>query len=273
MSDMQEQTLTEELLELPLDQIQVNPYQPRREFAQEEIEELSQSIQSIGLIQPPVVRFNVYTGDYELISGERRYRACKMAGLEKISVIVRRSDNQQSAEASLVENLQRVDLNPLEVALSLKNLTSEFGFSQDELAQRIGKKRSTVANYLRLLTLPQDIQDGLSRKNITMGIAKVILSLEGEDLQKELYDLVVRENLTVREAEKLAAQLLQDPTKPVKIKAAPKESHLLELEDELQRRLGTKVSIQGKGKKGKVVINYYNPDDLDRLLDMLKVEV
>ena len=188
--------MTEEILEVPIEKVVVNPYQPRRHFSQNELEELSQSIKTVGLIHPPLVR-PLENGMFELVSGERRFRATQLAGLKTIAVVVRDSSNELSAQAALIENVQRVDLNPIEVAKALRSLVDQFGFQQDELATRIGKKRSTVANYLRLLTLPKSIQDAVSSDIITMGHAKAILALEGFERQTLLYEMIVRDSLSV----------------------------------------------------------------------------
>lgn len=262
----------EVLLEVPIEQIVVNPDQPRREFDLSDLEELAQSIRQIGLIQPPVVR--ALDHGYELIAGERRMRACKMAGLERIPVLVRPVAQQWSAEAALVENLQRVDLNPIEVAMAMRTLMDRFRLNQESLALRVGKKRSTVANYLRLLTLPSVIRDSVSAGRLTMGHAKVVLSLDQLELQLLLHNRVIADQLTVRDTEKLAEQLSQKE-KPVERPIVKRHSdvHLEHLERELERALGTKVTIKHSGVSGSVEINYYSLDDLDRVLDCLGVSL
>ena len=166
-----EANVATEIKEIDLDQIIVNPYQPRRHFSLEELEELASSIQMVGLIHPPVVRPKE-RDMFELVSGERRFRAAQLAGLKKIHVLVRSSSNSLSAQAALIENIQRVDLNPIEIAKALKSLIEQFNFQQEELAARVGKKRSTVANYLRLLGLPKNIQDSVSQEMIQHGSCK-----------------------------------------------------------------------------------------------------
>lgn len=238
----------EEVKEVSLELIVVNPHQPRRHFSQEELKELAQSILAIGLIHPPVVR-PLNNGTFELVSGERRFRASQLAGLVTMQVLVRDSSHAISAQAALIENIQRVDLNPIEVAKALKNLVEQFGFAQDELATRIGKKRSTVANYLRLLGLPKNIQDSVSADTITMGHAKAILALEGFEKQNLLYELIVRDDLNVREAEEAAVRLSQK-AKRQDLAYANRDFYLDLVAERIQQSLGTKVSIQGKGKKG-----------------------
>ncbi len=262
--------LNDELLEIELEQILVNPFQPRREFDKEQLLELANSISEIGLIHPPAVR-QTNDGKYELISGERRFRAAQLAGLKKIPVILKKGTDAFSAQAALVENVQRVDLNPLEVAKALRKLMQQFGLNQETLAEKIGKKRSTVANYLRLLGLPKQIQAGISIGSLTMGHAKVILSLPNEEQQVYLYDRIKQEELTVRQTETIANKMLNKEGK-TPLKYETRNFYLEELSERLQRKLGTKVHIQSMGKKGRISINYYNLDDLDRLLALLGVQ-
>jgi ParB family chromosome partitioning protein len=228
---------------------------------------LSQSIQAVGIIHPPAVRPKP-DGTFELISGERRFRACQLAGFEKIPVVVKDSSHSISAQAALIENIQRVDLNPLEVAKALRSLIEQFDFDQDALAARIGKKRSTVSHYLRLLGLPKAIQDGVSSGTITMGHAKAVLSLEGFEKQNLLYEMIVRDDLSVREAEEAATRVSQKAKKQ-KLVYANRDFYLEQIAERLQQALGTKVQVQGKGKRGRVSIDYYNLDDLDRIIALL----
>lgn len=261
----------DELKQLPLSHILVNPYQPRREFKLEDLEELAQSIRAVGILHPPLVRPLPESDTYELISGERRFRAAQLAGLMAIPVYIRKTSYSVSAQAALIENIQRVDLNPLEIAKALKRLMNEFGFTQDHLAQQLGKKRSTIANYLRLLTLPQGIQEGVAKDCISMGHAKAILALDREDKQVLLYELILRDDLTVREAEQAAGRIA-DKAKKQKLSYASRDFYLEQLADKMRERLGTKVLIQAKGKRGRISIDYYNLDDLDRLLAILGIK-
>ncbi len=259
------------MIEIELSQITINPFQPRKHFSKEELEELAQSIRSIGLIQPPtVVPLPEKEGFFELISGERRFRAAEIAGLKKIPVIVSSQDRHYSAEAALVENIQRVDLNPLEIARALRRMIIEFDYQQDELADKVGKKRSTIANYLRLLSLPKEIQDSLATGRISMGHAKAILSLEGFDRQLVLHEQVIANELSVRETEEAAQSIDKLPKRRLGV-VSTGDCYLEELVGKIQQRFGTKVSIQGSGKKGKISIDYYSLDDLDRILDLLGV--
>lgn len=261
---------TEKLCEVEIDKIVVNPFQPRRVFVDGEIEELADSIRSVGLIHPPVVR-EIENGFYEIVSGERRFRASKIAGFLKIPVVIKPSTNILSAEMALIENIQRVDLNPIEIAKALKMLSVEFRLSQDELAKRVGKKRSTVANYLRLLTMPYSIQESVSRNLISMGHAKAILSLESIEKQNLLHELILRDELNVREAE-TAALRIAEKAKKQKLVYVSRDFYLEQLAEKIQKKLGTKVFIQGKGKRGRISIDYYNLDDLDRILALFGVQ-
>ncbi|MCB1149142.1 MAG: ParB/RepB/Spo0J family partition protein [Chlamydiia bacterium] len=260
------------ILEVEIGKIQVNPNQPRRHFGKEELEELAESIKSIGIIQPPVVRWSAERESYELISGERRFRAAYLAGLRKIPVIVQEADAFFSAEAALVENIQRVDLNPMEIARALSEIR-KFGVTQEELATRLGKKRSTICNYMRLLELARPVQRKVEQGILTMGHAKALLSVEGEENQILLAELIVRDTLSVRQAEEKAAQMGKGYSKPSEPKAAPQRQAELEmLEEKLQQHFGTKVSLQGSASKGKLVIDYYSLDDLERIMEILGVQ-
>lgn len=270
MTDSEKAEEPDELLEVKIDKITVNPYQPRRNFKKEELEELAQSIKSVGLIHPPLVRYIPQEDQYELISGERRFRASQLAGKTKIPVFVRRSTDTLSAQTALIENVQRVDLNPLEIAKALKKLTDDFGYSQDQLAYKIGKKRSTVANYLRLLLLPVNIQNSLSSALITMGHAKAILALDEVDKQSLLHELILRDDLSVREAEQAAARI-GEKAKKNQLQYVPRDFYIEELAEKIQRQIGTKAIIHHKGKRGHLSLYYYNLDDLDRLLSLLGV--
>lgn len=259
----------DELKHIPVGQIVVNPYQPRQEFDAEELEALAQSIRTVGILHPPLVR-PLPSGGYELISGERRFRAAQLASLTVIPVYIRNTECSISAQASLIENIQRVDLNPLEIAKALKKLLIEFGYSQDQLSQQIGKKRSTISNYLRLLTLPRVIQESVSKCFLTMGHAKAILSLEQEEKQVLLHELILRDDLSVREAEKAASRIGEKARKQ-QLSYLPRDFYLEQIADKIRTRLGTQVTIQSKGKRGRISIDYYNFDDLDRLLALLGI--
>ena len=257
-----------EYCDVEIAKILVNPYQPRHD-SNDDITSLVESIKSIGVIQPPAVRRIAGTDTYELVAGERRLRAAKMAGHMVIPVIVHKWEDIQSAQAALIENIQRVDLNPIEVASALQNLIEEFDFSQEEIAGRIGKKRSTVSNYLRLLKLSKEIQDSLARREITMGHAKAILFLESAVLRRKLHETIVKQGLTVRQTEVLAAKMAEGTTQQKKKPSS--DQYIEDLENRLCHALGTKVSIKDKSGVGAITIDYYNLDDLDRLLDIFEV--
>lgn len=261
----------QEIREIDMDQIVVNPYQPRKQFAQEDLEELAASLLSVGFIHPPTVRPSHVENTYEIISGERRFRAAQLAGFKKIPVVIRHSSHSVSAQAALIENIQRVDLNPIEIAQAMRNLMIQCHFTQDDLAKQVGKKRSTVANYLRLLTLPKGIQHSLNQGELSMGHAKVILSIEGEDKQMLLHDMIVRDGLTVRQTEEAALKIAEKVKKQTFI-YTNRDFYLEFLAEKIQRKLGTKVTIQSKGQGGKVSIDYYSLDDLDRLLDIFGIQ-
>lgn len=261
--------MQETVAEISIHAIRVNPHQPRRFFSKEDLQELANSILAVGFIHPPLVR-PVEGGFYELVSGERRFQAAQLAGLTKIPVHIKDNDTKMSAQMALIENVQRVDLNPMEIAKALRCLINEFNFNQEELALRIGKKRSTVSNYLRLLTLPKDIQDAVSRDTISMGHAKAILALEGFQKQQLLFELIINDELNVRGAEE-AALRIAEKAKKKKLIYANRDFFLEQLAEKAQQKLGTKVSILGKGKRGRISIDYYNLDDLDRILAILGV--
>ncbi|OJU81978.1 MAG: chromosome partitioning protein [Chlamydia sp. 32-24] len=256
--------------EISIELIDINPFQPRKHFSHEELEELANSIKSVGILHPPLVR--PVNNRYEIISGERRFRAAQLAGFKKMPVLIRKTISEISAQAALIENIQRVDLNPMEIAKAMRQLIDEFAYSQEELALKIGKKRSTIANYIRLLTLPKVIQTSVSNNQISMGHAKAILSLETQDQQVLLLEIVLRDQLTVRETEETALKLA-DKAKKRKLIYQTQDFYLSFLEEKMQQALGTKVSITSSGKKGKILIDYYSLDDLDRLLKIFRVEV
>jgi ParB family transcriptional regulator, chromosome partitioning protein len=266
--------MEDKIIELSLEQIQVSPFQPRRHFAEEELNELAQSIKSIGLLQPPVVRW-IEEGQgpphYELIAGERRLRAAAMAGLLRIPVIVKFSTVESAAEASLIENVQRADLSPLEVAAAFQRLMTHFHLTQEELAEKVGKKRSTIANYLRLLGLPQKLRLALSEGKITMGHAKALLALENPTRQEEVFLEVLRKGYTVRETEKAVHRLL-NPLPPKKIKKKDLSlAHLSSLEKKLEEKFGTKVKIDSHKERGTLSFYFYSLDDFDRLLALIDI--
>lgn len=261
--------MEERICEISWDAIRVSPFQPRRTFAEEELEELAASIRAIGLIHPPVVRTIEGGGKvlyYELIAGERRWRAAKRAGLTKIKVLIRDSTDEHAAKATLIENVQRVDLDPIEIAHAYKKLITIFKMTQEEVAEKVGKKRSTVANYLRLLTLSDAIKNSVSSGEITMGHAKALLALDKEELRSHLSELIIKKALTVRETEEESRKLLRKKRKS--FSNSSNSLHTEEIEERLQQHLGTKVTIDYSRNGGKITLHYYSLEDLERLLSL-----
>ncbi len=257
------------LLYCGIEEIRPNRSQPRKHFDDSKLQELADSIKGKGILEPLLVR--KATDGYELIVGERRWRAAQKAGLREVPVLVKEMDERDVLEASLIENVQRDDLNPLEEAGAYFRLVEEFGTSQEELGQRLGKDRTTISNTLRLLKLPSEVKEQLLQNRISSGHARAILSLESKEKQRELCTLIVQKGLSVREAEALAKQWSRRP-KAVKIPERRRndlESQLNALGDSLRQFLGTKVNIAAKGKRGKIEIEYYSFDDLERIIDAI----
>lgn len=255
-----------ELVEVNLDKIEPNPHQPREKFKRDSLEELASSIKEQGVLQPILVRAK---GDgYQLIAGGRRLRAAKLAGLKSIPALVRSPSDSKLLELSLVENLQREDLNPLERAKAYQRL-KEAGLTQEELASRLGKSRSEVANTLRLLRLPSFIQESIHQGRINEGQARAMLGVESLRLQRELFKRVEKEGLSVRQTERLVKKLSHLPKKAGKKKKWG-EIYLRQAEERLQNVLGTKVTIKAKGKEGGVItIEYYSSEDLQRVMEVI----
>ncbi|WP_447978799.1 ParB/RepB/Spo0J family partition protein [Candidatus Nitrospira bockiana] len=252
----------QDIQEIPVEHIIPNRYQPRTRFSEDDISELAESIKQNGLIQPVLVRRRG-DGIFELIAGERRLRAAKLAGLARIRAIIRNSSDEQAMELALVENVQRQDLNPMEAARAYHRLTTEFGFTQESVAQRIGKDRSSVANIARLIQLPHDIQQLIENGQLSTGHAKVLLGLSSAEAQRTLAREILAGALSVRQAEKLAASHAR-PHRP-RTRTTP----YADVEERLQRRLGTRVSIAKGRRGGRIVLHYFGPEELDRLLEIL----
>jgi len=252
-----------------IEEVLPNRAQPRKHFDEARLEELAESIKENGILEPLIVR-KVDQG-YELIVGERRWRAAQKAGLKEVPVLVKEVDGREVLELSLIENLQRENLNPVEEAEAFKRLTDELNISQVELATRIGKDRATIANALRLLKLPTEVRDQLLQNRITAGHARAILSLEPKEKQKELCSLIIRKGLSVREAETLAKRWAEKRKKPTASgrKKEELESQLNSLQNSLRQHLGTKVRIVPKGKRGKIEIEYYSNEDLGRIVEAI----
>ncbi|MFD2170634.1 ParB/RepB/Spo0J family partition protein [Tumebacillus lipolyticus] len=244
-----------------------NPYQPRRVFDDEKIEELSSSIREHGIIQPLIVRASVR--GYEVVAGERRLRAAKLAGLDEVPVVVRDFTDRQMNEIALIENLQREDLNPIEVAEAYQSLMEKFDLKQDVLAKKVGQSRSHVANMLRLLNLPSEIREHVSRGTLSMGHARALLGLTDKKQQIALAEKAIDEELSVRQVEHLVNRLQTMAQRETK-KVAKPNPILKQYEEEFRTRLGTGVKIvQGK-KRGKIEIDYFSTEDLERILSLLQ---
>jgi len=263
------QTEPKTLLYCGIEEIIPNRSQPRKRFDESKLQELAESIREKGILEPLIVRRT--DQGYELMVGERRWRAAQKAGLKEVPVLVKEVEKGEALEISLIENLQREDLNPIEAAEAFKHLIEEFNISQEDLSKRIGKDRTTIANTLRLLKLPMEVKNELLQNRITSGHARAILSLESKEKQKELCALIIKKGLSVREAEALAIRWSEKPKKtviPVK-KKGDLESQLGSLQDSLRKYLGTKVQIMPKGKRGKIEIEYYSHEDLERIIETI----
>jgi len=257
------------LLYCGIEEITPNRSQPRKHFDESKLQELAESIKEKGILEPLIVRRT--DRGYELIVGERRWRAAQKAGLKEVPVVVKEVEGREVLEISLIENLQREDLNPIEAAEAFRHLIEEFNISQEDLSKRIGKDRSTITNTLRLLKLPIEIRNQLLQNRITSGHARAILSLESKEKQKELCALIIKKGLSVREAEALVKRWSERPKKTTILakRKGDLESQLISLQDSLRRHLGTKVQITPKGKKGKIEIEYYSHEDLGRIVETI----
>lgn len=260
-----EPTPSTDVQQLRIDSIVPNRYQPRHVFAPGELAELAASIKESGVLQPVLVR-RKGDGMYELISGERRWRASKEAGLTTIQAVVRNCSDQESLLLALVENLQREDLNPMETARAYARMMKEFGLSQEVVAQRVGRDRSSVANSVRLLNLHPDVQALVESGAISAGHAKVILGLDSPESQVRIGNMVAAQGLSVREVEKLVEA---SSVGRKRSKKTTRTSPWTDLEARLQKRLGTKVTIHARGQGGKVVIHYFSPQELDGITETL----
>ena len=260
--------------EIIIGEIETNPFQPRTHFDETALEELAESIRVQGIIQPITVR-RLSAGKYQLIAGERRFQASKMAGLTKVPAYIRAADDQQMLEMALIENIQRENLNAIEIALSYQRLLSECDLRQEDLGERVGKNRSTITNYLRLLKLPPDIQIGLRDKKISMGHARAIIGLENVDTQLEVYRRILSQDLSVRQVEALVKQIGQNKSeKPGKQETSAKSPELIKLQSKLASHFGTKVEVMANQKnKGEIKIPFISVQDLNRILEILDVSL
>ena len=255
---------TNSVLYVEVGRIKPNPHQPRKNFDKDKLQGLADSIKEHGILQPLVVT-KTKDNTYQLITGERRLGAAKLAGLTKVPIIIRDSSEQEKLELALVENIQRDGLNPIERAYAFKKLIDNFNFIQQDVAKRIGKSRETVANTIRLLDLPAEIQRAILEDKITEGHGRVILSLPDPEKQLLLFREILKNKLSVREAEALVKNIASTLSKKNKPKTR-KEPYLLELEEKLSNALGTRVRLTKKGKKGKIVIEFFSPDELSGII-------
>ncbi len=247
-----------------IEEVQPNPFQPRKIFSEEQLQELIDSIREKGILQPLIVRRRA--NGFELIAGERRWRAAQKAGMKEVPILVKDVSDSEMLELSLVENIQREDLNPIEEAEAYKRLMEQFDLTQEEISKKVGKDRTTITNTIRLLKLPPEIKQSLAEGKISMGHARAFLSLEGIEKQRLLLKRLLTGGLSVRQTESLVKRF-RGRNFPVSRKTNPEWSGLME---ELQRILGTKVRIVGKRKRGKIEIEFYSLDELDRILELLR---
>lgn len=260
---------TGRIRELPIDRIRPNPFQPRKHFDESKLSELAESIKTHGVVQPLVVRS---AGDgYELVVGQRRLRAARMADLEQVPVVVTELDDIEMIQVALIENLQREDLNPIEEAESYRRLVEEFGVTQEELAEALGRSRPSISNIMRLLNLHPEVQAIVSRGTISMGHARALLAIEDPALQTEACKRVVEQDLSVRETEGLVRRVLATGRLDGKEKRreGPRDPEIVSLEERLRRAFGTQVRIVPGKKKGKIEIEYYSDEDLERILALV----
>jgi ParB family chromosome partitioning protein len=251
--------------ELEIDQIRPNPLQPRTKFNEASIDELARSIRESGVLQPIIVVSE--EGRYKILIGERRWRAARKAGLKKVPVLIRNIPKEHQLEVALIENLQREELNPIEISLGYKRLIDELGYTQENVAEKVGKDRASVANHLRLLKLPLEIQDLLSDGKISMGHAKVLLGLDDPRALVALARKIMAKGLSVREVEALLARTEKEAPAPKKRKADP---NLEAVQEDLLRVLGTKVTIDGTPKRGVIKVFYFSLDELNRVIELIK---
>jgi len=253
-----------------VDKLKANPSQPRKSFDEAELAELAESIRQQGIIQP-IIAEDSGDGTYTIVAGERRTRAARLVGLAEVPVILRKYSDEKRMMVSLIENIQRSNLNPIEEAAAFRQIMDLENLSQEEVALRVGKNRATVANALRLLKLPADMQESIKRGELSAGHARAVLSLEDSALQGQLFKAILKQKLSVRDAEKLAAKLGSAHTKGGKPEAKPKSRppELHSMQEKFITRLGTKVAINGDINKGTIVIDYYSMEDLDRLYGLL----
>lgn len=262
-----EATKEDLVLEVELKELRPNPYQPRKIFSEQGIEELKASIVQHGILQPIIVKKSIK--GYEIVVGERRFRAARAAGLAKVPVVVKDYNNQQMMELAVLENLQREDLTPIEEATAYQTLLDKLDITQEDLANRLGKSRPHITNHLRLLSLPKDIQQLISQGTISMGHGRALLGLKNKEFLPVVVQKIVKEELNVRQLEHWIQQLNEDVPHETKKKTVKKDIFIQEQESVLRERFGTTVTITQRKKKGKIEIEFFSPDDLNRILTLL----
>ena len=260
------------IFDIPLGQIQVNPFQPRTKFKKQPIEELAQSISEIGIIQPITVR-KIGVNAFQIISGERRFRASKIAKLQSIPAYVRTANDQEMLEMALVENIQREDLDSIEIALTYKRMSEELRMTQDEISQTVGKKRSTITNYLRLLKLDPIIQSGIRDEMISMGHGRTLINVENRGYQLDIYEQVIRRNLSVRQTEDLVRNFKDTDLSEPNQKSRTSSERAQEIAKQIRSRLNTKVIVkQSKSGKGMILIHFKDEEELGRIHSLMENE-
>lgn len=252
--------------ELPIDRIKANPFQPRTVWDDQKLSDLADSIRENGIIQPIIVRKN--TDGYEIVAGERRYRAACLAGLEKVPVLERQATDDEMLELALVENIHRADLNPIERAKAYQRFIETFNLNQTEAAKRLGEDRTVIANHLRILGLPKDIRDMLSDLRLSMGHARAILAVPSDELRRKLANRALAGRLSVREVERMVRKHLEGQTEKIS-HITEKQAHIVDLERRLQSLLGTRVNIKPnkRANRGRIIIDYHSIDEFDRLTE------
>jgi ParB family chromosome partitioning protein len=259
----------EELLEVDIDLIETNNFQPRTNFNEERLEELAQSIKSNGIIQPLLVR-KIDNGRYQLVAGERRWRAAQRAGLRRVPCIIREIPEDRMLELALIENIQRQELNAIEEAHAYKRLIETLGLTQEMIAQRVGRDRTFITNHLRLLRLPEDIQQLVEEEKLSMGHARALLGVDDPSIQRKLAKNILDKNLSVRQTERTVKKIISGSEPLANIPTVIKDANMIAAEDKLRRKLSSKVRIKiQEGGRGKIEIEFYDENDLDRIYNMI----
>jgi len=251
------------VLEVEIEKIKANPMQPRKRFVDFQLEELANSIKEHGIIQPLIVTKN--NDGFQLIAGERRLRASKIAGLKKVPIVIRKADDQEKLELALIENIQREDLNPIDLAKAYKQLINEFNITQEQVAEKVGKSRSTVTNILRMLKLPEEIQLALISEKISEGHAKYLVGLDSETKQLNLFRKILHNNLTITDTNKEARKMGGTKSARIKINYADKDKEFA-----LREFFGTKIEIKRMGRGGKIIIDFYSDEELNEIIKKVK---